>query len=262
MTPQEKTLDRIKKLLAQANDDSCTQAEAAAFAAKAAEIAAREQLELNEIDWAERKEGAPIGTYHFWPQEHDIKRSKVRVKWQEQLVSMIARSQQCRIVLMGGNTYDIIGRKGNVEIAAYLSAFLVRFVLNMSERDYRKVFYGNRTSGKRADGEKRTVHAALGFKESWRQSFVAEVQRRLLDLTAAIKLEYAESTALVRLDTELDDVADWMKFNLNLGKASALSTKRSNNVHGMRDGRNAGAGVDVTGRGVNEGTHGEPKRIS
>lgn len=262
MTPQEKTIDLIKKLLAQANDDATTQAEAAAFAAKAAEIAAREQLELNEIDWAERKAGAPIGTYHFWPEEHDIKRSKVRVKWQENLVSMIARSQQCRIVLMGGNTYDIIGRKGNVEIASYLSAFLVRFVLNMSERDYRKVFYGNRTSGRREKGEKRTVHAALGFKESWRQSFVSEVRRRLLELEGAIKLEYASSTALVRLDTELDDVADWMKFNLDLGKARALSTKRSTNFAGMRDGREAGSKVDVTGRGVNEGDFGETKRIS
>lgn len=262
MTPQEKTLDRIKKLLAQANDDACTQAEAAAFAAKAAEIAAREQLELSEIDWAERKAGAPIGTYHFWPEEHDIKRSKVRVKWMEQLVSMIARSQQCRIVLMGGNTYDIIGRKGNVEIASYLAAFLVRFVVNMSERDYRKVFYGNRTSGKRAAGEKRTVHAALGFKESWRQSFVAEVRRRLAELAGDLKVEYATSTALVRLDNELDDVQRFMDENLNLGKARALSTKRSTNTQGMRDGREAGSNVDVTGRGVNKSSFGETRRLS
>jgi len=261
MTPQEKTIDRIKKLLAQANDDACTQAEAASFAAKAAEIAAREQLELNEIDWTERKQGQPIGTYHFWPENHDIKRSKVRVKWQEQLVSRICRSQSCRIILMGGNTYDIVGRPGNVEIASYLSAFLVRFVLEMSERDYNRVFYRNRTSGKRAPGEKRTVPEALGFKESWRQGFLAEVTQRLHEMDGTIRTEYASSTALVRLDTEMDAVKDYMD-TLGLGKARALSTKFATNARGTSDGQKAGSKVDITGRGVNEGTFGETKHLS
>ncbi|KKN45127.1 hypothetical protein LCGC14_0686290 [marine sediment metagenome] len=261
MTPQEKTIDLIKKLLAQANDDATTQAEAAAFAAKAAEIAAREQLELSAIDWTERKAGQPIGAFHFWPEEHDIKHSKVRVKWMEQLIGSICRSQNCRIILCGGNTYDIIGRKGNVEIASYLAAFLVRFVVNMSERDYRKVFYGNRTSGRRAPGEKRTVTEALGFKESWRQAFVAEVQRRLREQRDEIKVQYASNTALVRLDDEADAVQEWMSHQ-EYSKARFLTTKRTSNYRGMQDGQRAGSKVDVAGRGVNEGDFSETKKIS
>lgn len=262
MTPQEKTLDIIKKLMAKANNEGCTREEAAMFAAKAAEIAAREQLELSDIDWSERKAGQPIGTYRFWPEEHDIKRSKVRVKWMEQIIGAICRSQQCRLILMGGNTYEIVGRKGNIEIASYLAAFLVRFVLNMSERDYRRVFYGNRTSGKRAPGEKRSVPEALGFKESWRQGFVTEVLRRLRDQDEAIKLQYAESTALVRLTTELDDVQDFMNDTMDLGRARRLSTKFATNARGMREGRQAGHGVDVSGRGVNEAPSTDKRRLS
>lgn len=253
MTPQEKTLDLIKKLLTKANDEGCTREEAAMFAAKAAELAAREQLELNEIDWKIRKEGQPIGVYHFGPEEHDYKASSRRTKWMEDLVGAICRSQSCRIILMGGNSYNLVGRKGNVEIAAYLSAFLIRFVMDMSERDYGAYF--------RQCAREGWVEKAQGFKVSWRNGFVAEVQRRLAELNEQIKVEYASSTALVRLADEGDAVRDWMKDNLALGKASRLSTQTSLNAAGHQQGREAGSRVDVTGRGVNEAPSGRTKQL-
>ena len=242
MSPQDKALDLIKKLLAKANDESCTRDEAAAFAVKAAEIAAKEQLELSDSDWENRKQGRPIGTYHFWPEEHDIKRSKRRVKWQEDLISAICRSQQCRIILMGGNTYDIVGRKGNVEIAVYLCVFLTRFVLDVSEREYCAYF---RKCVREGD-----VSMASGFKASWQTSFVREVQQRILELKRDLELEYKGSTALVRLTDELDDVQDWMDENRSLRSSTALSGNKNFNHQGSTQGREAGSGVDITGSSV------------
>lgn len=245
MTPQEKTIDRIKKLLAKANNEGCTREEAAAFAAKAAEIAAREQLELNEIDWEDRKKEQPIGTYHFWPETHDIKRSKRRIRWMEDLVSSICRSHSCRIILMGGNSYDIIGRAGNVEIASYLCAFLIRFVLNMSERDYGAYF--------RKCAREGHVESAQGFKDSWRIGFVDEVQRRIAEMKAHLEKEYKGSMALVRVKTEIDEATDWMDENRSLRSANSLTYRLPGNAAGVKKGTQAGSGVDITGRGVKEG---------
>lgn len=251
MSPTEKLIDKIKKLLAKANDAAVTQEEAAAFAAKAAELAAREQLELNDIDWTDRQAARPIGRYHFWPQNHDIKPTKTRVAWMEQMCHTVCQSQQCEIVLMGGNSFDIIGREGQVEIAAYLCAYLTRFALDMSWRDYGVEY-------RRCQAEGR-VWEARGFRASWLNGFSNRVRQRLLEQREQIKLEYSQSTALVRLDTELAEVADWMKANMQTRKSKALAGRSGGHGRGYAKGRAAGEHVDVTGRATTEGD--ERKRI-
>ena len=170
----------------------------------------------------------------------------------EDLISAVCTSQHCRFILYGGTSYDLVGRKGNIEIAAYLCSFLIQFVENQQQLDYHAFF--------RLCAREGRLEEAQGFKVSWRNGFVEEVKRRLLEMDAKIKKEFGQSTALVRITTEIQEVRDWMDENMNLGKARHLSRHLSNNVTGHRQGREAGGGVDVTGRGVKEG-NGPSKQI-
>lgn len=254
MTPQEKTIDLIKRMLAKANAETSTQAEAAAFAAKAAELAAREAIELSDIDWENRDATRPIGRYFFDPDEHDIKRTKTRVAWMEQLCANVCRANMCEIVLGGGNSFNIIGRPNNVEIAAYLCAYLVRFAKHMSWRDYGVEYRRCQREG--------DVTAARGFRQSWLIGFSNRVRQRLLDLKDELKLEYAQSTALVRLDTELQEAADWITDNMKTRNLPAVYGRSATHGRGYASGTRAGDHVDIQGRGLREGNGGgDPKEL-
>lgn len=246
MTPQtERVIDKIRKLMAKAEDGACTQAEAAMFAAKAAELAAREAIEMSDIDWTEQQAGRPIGTYRFDPRDHDLKKSKVRIKWQENMIYQIALSQNCKMILMGGNTYDIVGRSGNIEIVVFLATYPSRYAIEMSQVDYVREFRRCQKAG--------DVSAARGFKASWLITFSQTIHRRLVDARKAIELEYASSTALVRLTDEAQEVQDWMDENFNLGRAKSLQGRSAGNVNGRAAGARAGQRVDITGRATNAG---------
>jgi len=252
MSPTEKTIDLIKKLLAKANDEACTQEEAASFAAKAAELAAREQLELSDIDWTERQEKQPFGRFTFFPDEYGIKNSKARVVWQENLVSHIARAHQCRIILMGGNTYDICGRESNVEIVKYLSGFLVRFALEMSKVDYRK---------DRRYWKKQGLKQPGNFRASWYQAFVHTVVTRLKEMEEELAREYSTSTALVRLKDEAVQVQAFLWSQPGLRQSKARRGRRTGNMQGHQAGRSAGGSVNLNTNVVKPGQAGGPRRI-
>tara|TARA_R110002096_G_scaffold404747_1_gene602587 strand:+ start:130 stop:891 length:762 start_codon:yes stop_codon:yes gene_type:complete len=246
MSPKEKTINKIRKLMKKAEAEGCTQAEAAAFAAKAAEIAAREAIEMSDIEWTEQKSGRPIGKYFFDPRDHDLKPSKVRIKWQESIIHQVALSQNCKLVLMGGNSYDIIGRSGNIEIVVFLATYLSRYAIEMSQVDYVREFNRCKKAG--------DVSAARGFKAAWLQTFAETIHSRLLKMRKAIELEYASNTALVRLTDEAQEVQDWMNENMNLGRSKALAGRSSGNVNGRAAGRQAGSRVDITGRATTNGS--------
>lgn len=254
MTPQEKTLDKIKKLLAKANNDATTDEEAAAFAAKAAELAARAQLDLGEIDWENRKDESPIGRFSFWPPDYGVPYKKVRVAWMQDIASMICRHHQCRIVVYpGSNTFDIIGRKGQVEIAAYLVSYLIRFVLDQCEREYVRFFHKCRREDR--------VEDARGFKDSWRDAFIMTVRRRLQKMRDDLELEYKGSKALVRLKNELTLADEWMKDNMNLRRGRGLTRRSGGNSAGYQKGRAAAKHVDLDGRAVKKGKTTPTKKI-
>ena len=142
----EAMLDKVAKLRAKANDAAVTEAEAALFMAKVAELLAQHNLTeamLNARD-ASREQG-PIGTKPFGQRVPDA--------WRERILMGVARLYYCRVTFgMKGSKanphdYRLSGRDHNVVVAAAMAEYLFATVKRMAreyspisreQKDYRK----------------------------------------------------------------------------------------------------------------------------
>lgn len=122
-------LDRISKLLAKARGTT-NEAEAALFAAKAAELLAKHNLDEEMLRQRDQdREQGPIGRHAY----------KVRVPdaWREYIVKGVARLYFCRTVWYPksadpSRSWTFVGREHNAKVAMLMADYLMATVKRMA----------------------------------------------------------------------------------------------------------------------------------
>lgn len=235
----ESILDKIKKL--QLHADSAknigSHEEAAAFAAKVAELLLKYNLDMADIKLADSSTiEEDISKGLFNPADHGIKQRKTRVEWQEMLASSVARAHFCRILVgRGMNTMAMVGRPHNREVASWLLGVLIRDLEFSADKAYVKFFYECK-----ADGD---VTKARGYRASWLSGAVSAIRGRLDAWRADLP---EESTALVRsIDVELDAWVDEHSTGTIQTHATTVTNRQ-----GILDGIEHGKSVNIDQRAV------------
>lgn len=114
-TPDEKIIEKIRKLLALAT--SSNEHEAALAAAKAQDLLFRHNLEMSQIERAGMTRPDPYTTIY----EQNI----TRAEWKIDLANSVARANLCKIILSRG-TIVWMGKESNLEVAQFVNATLVQ----------------------------------------------------------------------------------------------------------------------------------------
>lgn len=242
----DKILDRIRKLLALAR--SSNPHEAAAAAARAAELMAQHQLAEASLE----REVEAVG-------EHELDRCGRKVTWKSMLARGVCLACGCDcywarpwIDGAGGRSLRIIGRAADVDAARYLYAYLVREI----ERLTRAAWNGRHSHAK-------AMESARAWKNAFRSGAASEIARRLRTarqdaLDAARKRavdDAATSEALVRVDRDAAAVTDYMsRLHLVSARRALVSS-----ATGLYQGTLAGQQVNLGG---NPGLHSPARQLT
>jgi hypothetical protein len=247
---RERVIDRIRKIMAKANDAGVTQEEAATFAAKAQELLEANKLAMTDIEFAEYQASDPIKEWRIHPEELGLRHKKTRQLWSEQLMASVARAHMCEILVHPrSNSFTLIGRQQDVEVATYMYQYLYR-VCEMTGRKSYGAFY---REAERAGN----VTLARGFLESFRAGFVRVIRERYDERRRAReRMTTGTGVALVRISDELARAQEYLK-NMGtegrLGKATSLSTRLKANDRGFEQGRSVGRNVNLDSTGIKDG---------
>ena len=125
---------KIRKLMAKANDKSCTEAEAATFAAKVQELLVANGLAMGDIGEAKLDHGA------IEDQTHKDRWSSPARK---HLLRAVCRYYMCELLVYPRQkTVKVIGRPSNVIVAMDMTDYLIKTVVRISN-DYGRANYGS-----------------------------------------------------------------------------------------------------------------------
>lgn len=244
-------IEKIRKLHAKARSaaEIGNEAEAAAFSAKVQELLVRHELEMTEVEYAERHDDDAIDSLYYDPSDAGGKRTKVRVAWQENLASVIARGFFCRIlVIPGSNRIVFVGRKLHREMAVYVYSRLLHDVERMRKAARHEAYVAGGRSKK----------ATVGFNAAFHNHFVAAVAQRMREAARARDEELKQSgngTAIIRLQDAHAAVQKWMDQR-HTRPASGVSGRQGFNAAGAAAGRAAGQRANLGADGVGGGAGG------
>lgn len=137
----DKIIDRIRKLLAKANDPAVNENEAAIFAAKAQELLEQHNISLLDVSEEEKKQG--IGRYTWAPKYAGERWRKLVATWAARVYMCKLINTKMKVEIRGGKldwrpAYILVGRKVNVEIAKSMIDYLFATVVRLS-KNYSKV---------------------------------------------------------------------------------------------------------------------------
>lgn len=120
----ENVIERIKKLIRQANDEACSKEEADTAMKLANRLLLKYNLQLSEIDFREGKNKASNIIQEIY--DLDDMQNRHEAEWVVKLFNVVATANMCdRIHLVSGKRYGqgrmaIIGLKHNVDITYYM----------------------------------------------------------------------------------------------------------------------------------------------
>ena len=253
MSPQEKILDRVRKLHRHAESASKmgSKDEAEAFAARVAQMMAEYKLEMSDLEMSEMEVMEPVGRGETL---HPGIGGK-RVAWVENLAATIADAYFCRIlVITGTSSVIIVGRKTDRQVVEYMLEWMIPWVWQLSFREMKRARIKVKKEG--------DPLGARGFRTSFLNGFVSELSLRFWEAKQEMEAKAREAgtgTALVRLDDARKAVRDWMEGNIK-GTAKSVG-QRSTNRMGYLAGRKAGREVNLN-RPIESGMVGEDRRLT
>lgn len=114
----EKAIDKVRKLLAVANDKGATEAEAMTAALMAQKLMAKYDIDILDVE--EKKTAEEIGEEVV----DTTLKGHFSTKWKTQLATTIARNFRCKVYTNGSNTVVFYGRKSDTKIAGDVFKFL------------------------------------------------------------------------------------------------------------------------------------------
>jgi hypothetical protein len=238
----DKVLDKLSKLKAAQDGEARLGNSAAAEAFAGAINRLLLQHELSEVD-------IPLGgvkddpivevLVNLWA--HGIKRSRVRVGWQEALAQIVAEAHLCKfLVTPGTNNITLVGTKAHATVAEYAYGVLAASADRMS-KDARNVYW--RENRDEPDFE------AGNFRAAWINGFVGRIAERFREARQAeVRATGNASTALIRLDQALVRSQSYVKERYT-GKASAVHMAGGCS-EGRAAGRAAADGIALGRKGV------------
>ena len=229
--------EKIRKLLALANDSGATPEEAANAAAMAATLALKYSIDMSALNERQRIEA----NYQFTA-------SHVKCSARDRhacliLTSAVAALYSCQNFTTWRRPFNYMsfaGQPHNIEMADSWLQYLWRSAERGAREYMRTRLYETASARYKADG-------------SFRMMFCVEVAQRLAEKLQAMRQQGVQdekgstSTALVvvnRLDAEKRAVQEWVKQNMSVGKGAASKKKQLDN-HAAHAGAAAGRAVGL-----------------
>jgi hypothetical protein len=213
----EKILDRVRKLLALANDDAATEGERDNALRMAHNTLMKYELSMEDVDQHQREKEDPRGRFDTegW-----------NLVWCRQVRGAVARMFFCRYVIGGKinatrGKHIWIGRASATTTAAYMSDWVIKSLLKEADSRYK-----HRLT---PEGRAFCVGAADKLGE------------RVADILKASQQQVKEAgSALVVADlarTENEANQNWLNENLRTKKSNITSRRRvdSDAYHGGRE---------------------------
>lgn len=200
---REKVLDRVRKMLALANDDGAAEGERDNALRMAHNTLAKYEMTLIELDAHTREKEDPRGRFDSegW-----------NLLWCRYVRQDIAKLFGCTY-LQGGKInstkgrHIYVGRMSNTATAAYMSDFIIAGILKEADRLY----------SHRLTPEGRSFCTGVSDRLRVRVRELQEANRK--------EIEATPGTALVLADywkTEMDANDEWLNANMKVGKARAV----------------------------------------
>lgn len=180
------TIEKIRKLLALSH--SSNESEAAAALAQALRIAAREDIDIEQLK----------GTEFEDPVTEKSHREKSRFQpWEYQIYIGLAHIFACRIIQKNSahristgrwqtrETVQIIGRKSDIEIVSFLTEYLYRELLNLWKQNKQRVLLVSRFSKEKIKSDY-LYGAALKVMEKANVLYKQDIPEAEQEQTAAL----------------------------------------------------------------------------
>ena len=249
MTMQEKTIDKIKKLMDHAA--SCEKIgyaeEAQAFMGKVQKLCNKHRIDISEAEMFDPgNEDSTIdqesGSFDFNSDYYSNK----RIWWQNQLARLIATNNNCSYLVQSGtNKIWFVGRTRDRQISIYLFQYIVRSISDYAQTQYQRVYDQHYALGTHAE--------CRGWKKSFLTGFVKGVSDQYRQLARELEVEVGEdrfalvtTSQLVAVRAYIDD-----KYSRN---ASSLNGSSSSNTDGYGAGRDKGMNTNLAGNGIAGGS--------
>lgn len=232
MSEHDQLLERVRKLMAKATDASVTEAEAQAFASKAAELLAAHGLAMADVPQEARDDGYESSLLDL--RYHD--------PWRSAVVGAAARLYMCRwlhshvqYTPRGGagrawrRAYMLVGRPANIDVCTRMVVYLTDTVQRLS-RQYSSV---------RRD--------QLHFERACGARVASRLLERAREQQSRHDQKSAGGTTLPAvIASELDQAEAWMRANMQLGRPNrSLARPIRAGGRAAADGWAAGADVGL-----------------
>jgi hypothetical protein len=249
MSPTEKIIDKLKKIHAMSEGAAAigNEKEAQAFAEMFEKLLTRHKLDMSDIDFTTLEKEEPVGEHHIDFDKHpEFKVKKSPVQWQTILAKIVADAHYCQIVrFTGSNTFYLVGRKSDTEVAEYAIITLIRAADKIARKEdgafYRKCL--------REDGH---TQRARGYRDSFLLGFINRLKERYDE--ARRDPNASTSMALVRISRERKAVEDFMKSLREAGETRSMVSRKkwSGNREGNRRGREVADSVNLGGKAIKD----------
>lgn len=223
--PEEKVLEKIRKLLERANDErGSTEGERETAMRMATSLMAKYQLDMADIPQAQREKDDPLGRFdgEGW-----------YLKWCQLIRQSVGKLFDCRYVNMGKinatrGRYCFVGRASNATTAMLMADWIVKEALREADR----------VGGHRLSAQGRSF--GFGFAERLN----ARVALLRAQAEEDVKLSTGRDLVLVRTNFSKEN-QDFMSAHMNVRPGKALVTR---NLHGdaMEAGRSAADKVNLS----------------
>lgn len=256
---QAKIIDKLNKMRKSRDGEQAigNSAAAEAFAGAINRMMMEYELHPSDLDYARTQQDDPVIEMQVEQPKYGIKQVGIRLAWQEQLARIVAKAHLCSFLISSGrNDIWFVGTRSHVIVAEYVYGTLVPAADRMSYLAKRKhADHLLKTTGRWA--------GVNGFREAWLDAFIQRVAERFAESRKAAVAEAvvdlplgSESQALMRLDGALVKVTKYIddKFSGKRKSLHALSTGRSTNAEGRRQGREAADAMPIGRRGVTVGS--------
>ena len=221
-------LERIKKLLDLA-DKNPNENEAASAYAQAQKLLSRHKLDAAQV---ELLTGVPQTSEPIFNCSVPLYSGKRVIQWKCDLSASIAKLNDCKMYI--GNTregiqFRLIGRQSDIDIVSYLFESIVA-----------QIEMASASALARGNGHGKT------FTNNFKHAATNEVIRRLMEAKNEVQTEFAKTNgtaAMVLVNSRMDEVEQWQKKNLPLGKRVVQGFRKD--FDGWQQGKAAGQKVSL-----------------
>lgn len=235
MADLDNIVSRVQKLLALANNNSNVN-EAAVAAAQAQRLIEQHNLDMAQLAADNGKDS--ISDEEIANDYTPLYEGKRAITWKGTLADVLARANNCRVFLQGGNI-RIVGKTTGVELTRFLFNYVSAEVERLCE------------TAIKSDREDTGKAGAKTWANNFKLGAVTAVRDNLKIAQAETRAKYEGTQAMVLINNEAQAVEKWLGDNMK------LRNKAAHPVAGDHDARAAGyrAGktIDLNRTGLGAG---------